>query len=105
MTGSETLKAFFEKHPGAMRAKLAEALGVSRTVVYYWQEGRVVPSPQRRKDIAAFSRGEVPEECWGPSETESTVKPFDADPPAEPGPDPVASPDSPASNEPHGSAA
>jgi DNA-binding XRE family transcriptional regulator len=97
VTGQETLNAFFKRHPGVTRAALAEALKVSRTVVYYWQTGRVVPALQRRKDIAAFTRDEVPEECWGATATESEVEPFveppDGEAPTDPAParEPLAS--------------
>lgn len=84
LTGPTKLKDFIAR-TGLSRDKVAEALQVSRTVVYFWLEKGVVPKLVHRRAIAVWSGNEVPVDAWDQPSEVPTVEPFAGElkPPAE----------------------
>jgi len=65
MTGPELLTEFLTAE-AVSRNDCAERLRVSRTALYYWLTGETAPGQAVREEIAAWTRGKVPAESWGP---------------------------------------
>lgn len=81
LPGPIKLAKFLEKH-GIPKAKAAKALGVSHVAVVHWVTRASVPTVDRRKAIAVWTNGEVPESDWlsdrerAAAEKLAEVKPF-----------------------------
>lgn len=84
------LAAFLTEH-GITRQDAATALGVSRTVLFYWLTGKATPGLKNRRNIEVYTRGRVKSAAWELPEEQVTVKPFEPkhhEEPDTPDPDP-----------------
>lgn len=70
-----SLLAEFIERAGLKQKEVAQALGVSRTVVYFWLKETVTPSLEHRRSIEKWTGGYVPAESWE-EKTEPSVIPF-----------------------------
>ena len=61
--GPGLLLTFVEKH-GIKVKDACEALSISK--VTFWVHRKASPQGSSRRDIAIWTRGEVPEDSWGP---------------------------------------
>lgn len=75
MRKGTTLLAEFIDRAGLKQKEVAQALGVSRTVVYFWLKETVTPSLEHRRSIEKWTGNYVPADSWE-EKTEPTVKPF-----------------------------
>lgn len=71
--GLRLLRTEIEKHKQITAAQAAKDLGVNKSSVSMWIQGKYLPSADKRELIEAWSQGRVPCSAWRTAKAQGAI--------------------------------